>query len=325
MRILSRRDILMGAATASAAMLTNPAANLYAMATQSITPVNFAMPARACDCHVHIFCDPQRFPFAADRIYTPQPASMAQLRALDRALHIGRVVVVQPSVYGTDNSCTLDALGQLGPNARAVAVIDEQITTSQLDRMHQLGVRGIRINFETAGEFDPAFAKKHFQSSVAQIKGRADWHIQIYSRPSVIAAIQDEIAASPVPVVFDHFAGAQAAQGPDQPGFDALLSLLKSGKAYVKLSAPYRSSTLAPDYPDVAPLAKALVAANPQRALWGSDWPHPRQIPGRDAREITPPYKVDDGHTLNLLAQWVPDAAQRHAILVENPAQLYGF
>ena len=129
-----------------------------------------------------------------------------------------------------------------------------------------------------------------------------------------------------MPVVFDHFAGTQAAPGVEQPGFSSLLNLLHSGKAYVKISAPYRSSTQSPDYPDVAPIAKALVAANPQRILWGSDWPHPGiPVPGRSNSEITPFFQIDDGRVLNFLPKWVPDAAVRKTILVENPAKLYGF
>ena len=121
-----------------------------------------------------------------------------------------------------------------------------------------------------------------------RIKNRK-WHIQIYARLSVIEGIKDQVAAAPMPVVFDHFAGTQAAPGVEQPGFNSLLSLLRSGKAYVKISAPYRSSTLAPDYPDVAPIAKALVVANPQRILWGSDWPHPGiPVPSHSNSEITP-------------------------------------
>jgi predicted TIM-barrel fold metal-dependent hydrolase len=126
-------------------------------------------------------------------------------------------------------------------------------------------------------------------------------------------------------VVFDHFGGAQAALGVDQPGFGTLLKLVKSGKAYVKISAPYRSSTKAPDYPDVAPLAKALIAANLQRIVWGSDWPHPGPAPGGNATAIAPLYQIDDGRVLNQLPVWAPDAAQRKTILVENPARLYGF
>jgi predicted TIM-barrel fold metal-dependent hydrolase len=157
------------------------------------------------------------------------------------------------------------------------------------------------------------------------MKRRSNWHIQIYTRLSVIEAIKDEVAASPVPVSFDHFGGAQAAQGIGQPGFATLISLVKSGKACVKLSAPYRSSSLAPDYPDVAPLAKALVAANPQRILWGTDWPHPQTTAGRKPEEITPLYRIDDGRVFNLFATWVPDPDQRKTILVDNPTRLYAF
>jgi predicted TIM-barrel fold metal-dependent hydrolase len=161
---------------------------------------------------------------------------------------------------------------------------------------------------------------------VERIKNRK-WHIQIYARLSVIEGIKDQVAAAPMPVVFDHFAGAQAAPGVEQPGFSSsLLKLVRDDKAYVKISAPYRSSTITPDYPDVAPIAKALVAANPQRILWGSDWPHPGiPVPGRSNAEITPFFQIDDGRVLNLLPVWVPDPATRKTILVENPVKLYGF
>ena len=127
-----------------------------------------------------------------------------------------------------------------------------------------------------------------------------------------------------MPVVFDHFGGARAALGVAQPGFETLLKLLRSGKAYVKISGAYRSSTLAPDYPDVAPLAKALIAENPRRVLWGTDWPHPSQVPGRRI-EVSPLLQIDDGRLFNQLAVWAPDAALRTTILVENPTKLYGF
>jgi predicted TIM-barrel fold metal-dependent hydrolase len=183
----------------------------------------------------------------------------------------------------------------------------------------------MRLNLETAGQTDPEIGRRRFQAAVERIKNRK-WHIQIYARLSVIEGIKDQVAAAPMPVVFDHFGGMQAALGPDQPGFPSLMTLLRTGKAYVKISAPYRSSTLAPDYPDVAPLARALVASNPQRILWGSDWPHPGiPVPGRSNAEITPFFQIDDGRVLNLLPTWVPDAATRKTILVDNPAKLYGF
>ena len=156
-------------------------------------------------------------------------------------------------------------------------------------------------------------------------KNHRDWHIEIYTRLSVIEAIKDQVITSPVPISFDHFGGAQGPLGVKQPGFDTLLGLVKSGKSYVKISAPYRSSKQSPDFSDVGPLAKALVSANPQRIIWGTDWPHPAQIPGRPIDQITPLYQIDDGRDLNLVAAWVPDAATRKVILVDNPSKLYGF
>jgi predicted TIM-barrel fold metal-dependent hydrolase len=323
-RKYARREILIGSA-AGAAMLAGRSVATFASASQAITPLNFDGLNAACDCHTHIFGDPRRFPFAKERAYTPEPAGIDALQALHLALRIYRVVIVQPSVYGTDNSCTLDAIRRLGPTARGIAVIDDNISTQSLDELHRAGVRGIRINLETAGETNPAIARQRFQTAVQQIKSRNGWHIQMYTRPSVIAVIEDAVSGSPVPVTFDHFGGVQAALGMQQPGFDALLRLLKSGKAHVKLSAPYRSSTQAPDYADIAPFARALVAANPQRALWGSDWPHPQQIAGRSADEITPPYAIDDSRAFKNFAAWVPDSARRRMVLVDNPAKLYAF
>jgi predicted TIM-barrel fold metal-dependent hydrolase len=149
----------------------------------------------------------------------------------------------------------------------------------------------------------------------------------MFTRPTVIAAIKDAIDASPVTVVFDHFGGAQAAGGVEQAGFDALVALVQSGKAYVKLSAPYRGSTQAPSFADMAPLAKALIAANPQRVLWGSDWPHPNTATDAVNADtgLSPRLPIDDVAVLNQVAAWLPTIPQRRGILVENPARLYGW
>src|SRR6266403_1333737 len=223
--MLSRREVLIGAAAAGAAALVRGGTTALASASQPSTPVNFDVPPGACDTHTHVFGDRQRFQEAVDRI-----------------------------------------------------------------------------------------------------KRRGKWHIQVYTRLSVIEGIKDQVMAAPMPVVFDHFGGAQAALGVSQPGFDTLLNLVRTGKAYVKISAPYRSSTKPPDYEDVAPLAKALIGANPQRILWGSDWPHPASpVAHRPVTEITPLWQVDDGRILNQLPLWAPDAALRKIILVTNHAKLYGF
>jgi predicted TIM-barrel fold metal-dependent hydrolase len=143
----------------------------------------------------------------------------------------------------------------------------------------------------------------------------------------MIPLIKQSFVASPVPVVFDHFGGVQAAAGLQQPGFPELVELVKSGKAYVKISGAYRAATVGPEYSDVVPFAKALIAANPDRIIWGSDWPHPDSVtpPGRKPSDVTPLLRIDDGKLLNQLAVWEPDAVVRKRILVDNPAQLYKF
>lgn len=318
----SRRDVLRGAAATGAAMLVRPVSTLMAAASQPSTPVNWDVPPHACDCHTHVF-DPKRFPYAPSRTYSPEPASVKEMRVMHRAIHTQRVVIVQPSVYGTDNACTLNGVKQQGSIARAVVVIDEKTPDSALQEMKRAGARGIRLNFANAGQKDPNVARRVFEAAVPRVEP-LQWHIQMYTELSIIEAIADQVIDCPVPVVFDHFGGAQAALGVDQPGFGTLLKLVKSGKAYVKISAPYRSSTKAPDYPDVAPLARALIAANLDRMVWGSDWPHPGP-PGATAAALSPLLQIDDGSVFNLLPTWAPDAAQRKTILVDNPARLYGF
>ena len=291
------------------------------------TPVSFAVPEGAADCHVHVIPDPAKFPFWPGRVYTPPVATADDLLALQHALHMDHVVIVTPSVYGTDNSATLDGLRRLGPQrARGIAVIDDKTSPADLDAMAKAGVCGIRINLETAGIFDPAASAKKLEAAVAQLRDRP-WHLQMYTRPAVIAVLEKQLESLPTPVVFDHFAGAEAALGSQQPGFDAVLRLVGNGKAYVKISGAYRASHAAPDYPDVAPLARALIAANPERLVWGSDWPHPDfyKVAGRKPTDIAPALPIDDGRVLNLLAEWAPDAATRKAILVDNPKRLYGF
>jgi len=180
--------------------------------------------------------------------------------------------------------------------------------------MHHGGMRGIRIHPELGSDpLEPAAARQLFSAATDRIKGRRNWHVELFATLSEIEAIKDQVMASPVPVSFDLFGGAQAAPGLHQPGLDTLLSLLHNGKAYVNFTVPYRISKQPPDYPDFVPIAKALIAANPLRITWGTDWAH------------TDRSDVDDGHDLNLLATWTSGAAQLKQILVENPARLYDF
>ena len=297
-----------------------------ATASQPSTPVNFDVPVGACDCHTHIHGDPAKFPFFPGRVYTPELASPEEMTALHKALHIERVVIVTPSVYGADNSATLFGIKARGATARGVAVIDEQTPEADLDAMNEAGIRGIRLNLATGGASDPAIGRPRFQAVVERVKNR-NWHLQLFTNLAVISAIKDLVAASPVPVVFDHFGGALGELGTEQPGFTDLLELVRSGKAYVKISGAYRASNLAPDYPDAAPLARALIAANSDRIVWGTDWPHPNSVtpPGNKPTDVTPLIQIDDGRLLNQLPVWAPDAAIRKKILVDNPARLYGF
>ena len=248
------------------------------------------------------------------------------MAALHKALHVERVVIVTPSVYGPDNSATLFGIKARGATARGVAVIDDNTPEGDLDAMSQAGFRGMRLNLATGGVNDPAVGRQRLQAAVDRIKARG-WHIQLFTNLAMISAIRDLVAAAPVPVVFDHFGGAVAACGVAQPGFADLLELAKSGKAYVKISGGYRASNLAPDYPDAAPLARALIAANADRMLWGTDWPHPDSVtpPDKKITDVTPMFQIDDGALLNQLPVWAPDAAIRKKILVDNPARLYGF
>lgn len=320
--MLTRRRMLFATAAAGASLTALRIGDTHAAASTVKTPVNFDVPRDACDCHVHVF-DPGRFPYFGGRVYTPPEATADDLLDLQKALRFDRVVIVQPSVYGVDNACTLDAMKKLGAaRARGVAVIDKTISSGQIDDMAAAGIRGVRLNFETAGERSPDNAKRLLAATAEQIKGH-NWHIQFNAALPLVVALKDELAALPFPVVIDHFARSKAAAGVNQPGFDVLLALAKSGRAYVKISAIYRISDQPPDYPDAPPIAQAIIAANPDRSVWGSNWPHPGR--GKTRTDIAPPHPSDDGAQINQLPKWAADAAIRKKILVDNPARLYGF
>ena len=315
--MITRRDLMRGAAFA--AVLT-PVRFALAKASQPSSAVNFDVPPGACDCHTHIFGDPAKYPWFPGRSYTPEPASPEEMAALHKALKIQRVVIVTPSVYGPDNAASIYGMAARGKDARGVAVIDDKTTDAELDRLGKLGFKGIRLNLATAGVNDPAVARQRFLAATDRMKSRG-WHIQLNTTLPVIAAMKDAFAASPVPVVFDHYANPHEEQGVRQPGFSDLVALVKSGKAYVKISIPDGPRQ---NYAAFTPLAQMLIAANADRCLWGSNWPHPDSTNG-STEKVTPLYQVGDGLVLNLLPAWAPDAATRKKILVDNPARLYGF
>src|SRR5579863_6773131 len=207
--MLTRRDILLGVTAAGALARTQ---SIFAKASQPSTPVNFAVPPNACDSHTHIYGDPKQFPLWSGRTSTPEPALPEEMAALHRALHMERVVIVTPSAYGTDNAVTLYGIKARGATARGIAVIDEKTPDSDLDAMAAAGFRGIRLISGANGPTDPAVARRRFQAAAPRMKSR-DWHIQMYTSLDLIRAMKDLLQASPVPVVFDHFGGAQAAPG----------------------------------------------------------------------------------------------------------------
>ncbi|MEJ8825901.1 amidohydrolase family protein [Variovorax humicola] len=291
------------------------------MKTPSTLP---PLPPGACDCHTHVLLDGGAFPFSFSRRYTPPPASIEALSELHAGLGIQRVVIVQPSVYGFDNSATLHALRILGSRrARGIAVIDENAPDAMLDEMASAGVRGVRVNLEIDKQGDTAKASDHMRR-IADRVAPWGWHVQVYASLPLLSGCNDAIRSLPVPVVFDHYAGAHASRAASQKGLDAVLALVEGGKAYVKLSAPYRCSDSL-DYADLAPLARRFIQSNPDRMLWGSDWPHPQPGVMPAPTDVCPPFDVDSGHVLGQLRQWSLDDSTLHKILVDNPKRLYGF
>ena len=321
--MLTRRNFVTGAISTGVLLRTEAG---FAKASQPATAVNFEIPLHACDCHTHYYGDPQKFPLSPQHVNTPEGTLPQEMAALHGALGIERVVIVTPSVYGADNSATLYGMKARGASARGIAVVNDNTPDSDFDSMYRAGVRGARIISGVSGPVDPAAARPIYQAAMDRFKNHK-WMIELYTNLAVVSNIKDLVHASPVPTVFDHFGGVQAELGLQQPGFADLLELIRSGSAYVKISGAYRSSTKGPDYPDVAPFAKAFIEANPDRVLWGSDWPHPDSAPypGRKPSDIMPLYPIDDGRLLNQLPVWAPDSVIRKKILVDNPARLYGF
>lgn len=325
---ISRRLGAGAGAVVVATACGTPVPMAQAAAQPGLGATAFPLPAGSTDCHCHVF-DPARFPYAAERGYTPGSATLGELRAFQAQLGTSRVVLVQPSVYGRDNRCLLDALTRLGPGvARGIAVIDPAaVTDDELAALRSVGVVGIRVNLEVKGEGRTAAAVAAVSQAMNRV-ARQGFIVQIYVDLQLVEALADTIAAAPAPVVLDHFGGAQARLGLEQPGFASLLRLVGSGKAYVKLSAPYRASRDAPDHADVAPIARALIQANPDRLVWASDWPHTGGGSERVARhpnDVEPFRAVDDVHHLALLSAWSGDAGTYRRILVDNAARLFHF
>ena len=274
-------------------------------------------PPGTCECHSHVFGPAERFPFAADRSYTPPDAPLESYLALHDALGIERGVVVQGSAHGTDNAAVLHALDGEPERLRGVVVVDGETTAAQLKRMDQRGVRGARFNHMFKGGKRTHkgvigiedFEKLH--DTLADL----GWHMQLWVGTPELPDLWPRLEKAKMPIVIDHMGRIEADQGLSYPGFDFLTRLLGEGKVWVKLSGNYRATDNWPDYGEARPFHEALVAANPDQCVWGLDWPHP-------SLKATMP---NDGLLFDLFNTWTPDAENRRRILVDNPARLYGF
>jgi 2-pyrone-4,6-dicarboxylate lactonase len=276
---------------------------------------NFAVPAGAVDCHAHVFGPASRYPYQANRSYTPPDAPIEALRTMHKALGIERLVVVAASVHGTNNDPALDAIATDPENLRGIATVGADIRDSELARLKDGGIRGIRINLVDKG--GNPFASLDALSEIARRIADLGFHIELLVHVESFPELRALAKSICVPMSVGHIGYTKAsAGGLAHPGYQEFLALLRDGYFWVKLTGPSRISALdRPPYDDITAMAQAAIAAAPDRVVWGSDWPHVMQ------------YKTmpNDGDLLDALAVWAPDAAQRQRILVDNPARLYGF
>jgi D-galactarolactone isomerase len=264
-------------------------------------------PQGATDTHMHIY-DLARFT-PRPGVAPPPDAPVAAYRQLQRRLGLQRVVIVQPNAYGDDNRCTLDAMAQLAPNARGVAVVTHAVADAELRRLTDAGIRGLRYVMFPGGFH--SWDTLDLAARVAEF----GWHAQVQFDGRELPERKAALMRLPGRFVIDHVGKFVEPVAPDHPGFRALLDLVATGRCWVKLSGPYETSKSGPPlFADVGALAKALIRAAPERMLWASNWPHP------SVQE-----KPDDAMLLDVLLDWAPDEATRRKILVDNPAELYGF
>ncbi len=272
------------------------------------------LPPGTVDSHCHVFEDEAKYPLAAERSYTPHACPLDEYLDLCKVLGIERTVQVSASVYGFDNSLTLDVIEKLGQKrARGIAGLRPDVTTAELKRLHHGGMRGMRLSTMMKGYG----GTEAIDTYAAKLKPFG-WHLQLHVHHGhELAQLEGQLTQCPVGIVFDHFGRTRGGEGVAAPGFQALMRMLKARDDFwVKLSSWYRlSDSGAPDFADMRPLAQALVTAHPDRCVWGSNWPHP-------GSSVVPP---NDGDLVDQFCDWVPDERARRMILLENPERLYGF
>jgi predicted TIM-barrel fold metal-dependent hydrolase len=278
-------------------------------------------PPGACDCHVHVIGPKARFPLARARSYTPMDAPVQELAAMLARQGIDRVVLVQPSFYGTDNACMLAAIAELGA-ARGVAVLPAHVTEAELADLHARGIRGLRVNVASTGAASLAAMRRDIEAAAALCEQHG-WHVQIFVAAQAIEPLTPILLGLPVETVIDHF--GLIAPGTETAALRALLRLLESGKVWVKISGAYRIAEN-PFDPAIGPLARQLCDANPERIVWGSDWPHtPKHGAAPHAGDEMPFRTMDTRALLDLVPRWFDDERLVRQVLVTNPARLYGF
>ena len=268
------------------------------------------IPAGSCDCHAHIFGNPGRYPFTPNRSYTPPEANIPAYQRMLSALGFEHAVIVQPSVYGTDNSCTRDAVIASKGKWRGVAVVEPDASDSLLRQLHEAGFRGVRINLLFKGGLAMEALER-----IARAIQPLGWHVQLLVDGRDLPQLAPRLRRLGVDFVVDHMGHMPASLGVGHPAFQTLFQLVREGRCWVKLSGAYRISGVPYPYDDVVPIAQELVKIAPDHMVFGTDWPHP---------SITVPMPQDAG-LLDLLATWAPDEQTRQRILVDNPARLYDF
>lgn len=275
-------------------------------------PPKLVFPSDSCDCHAHIVGPASFHRYASDRIYTPPDCLLEDYRRMLAVLGVERAVLVQPSVYATDNSVMLQALRAAGGSYRGVAVVEPTVDDATLESMHTAGVRGVRVNIVDVKAGKGSLPLKQLQALARRI-APLGWHMEFLMHVDEFDDLDQVLADFPVDLVFGHLGYMRTDKGVANSGFQALLRMLATGRTWVKFTGPYRISNSALPYADVTPLAQALMRAAPDRVLWGSDWPHV-MIKGE---------MPNDGELADLLGDWIPDTVQRQQVMVNNPARLY--
>lgn len=269
------------------------------------------LPAGAVDCHTHIF--DSRYPLSPDRGYDPPDSTLADMLAMHAQLGIERVVFTQPSAYGTDNSAILDATDELGDRARAVVALPMSVSDHELADLDRRGARGVRLNLDNKGGMPIEMADIPRMADRIRPLG---WHLEFLFAGEELPNLAPLFRSLSVPVSIGHFAYIPATTGTEHPAFSVLLDLVREDNTWVKLSAPNRLGVGdLPPWPAVIPMAEALIAANPDRMLWASDWPHPNKFTSQP----------NDADLIEQLELWAPEEEMRRRILVDNPAALYRF